>query len=121
MQGGVTDYTFKDKIANGNRVSKKVIAQQIEQVYPQIVSKHRDIVPNVFQLTTKIERLSRGYLLTFASGHNISPTAKKLEVIMNDSTGKKDFDILSVPSPNQVVIDATGLKTDITIRLRRRS
>lgn len=108
----VTDYSFKDRIKYGNRASKKVIAQQVEQVYPQVVSKHRDIVPNVFQLTSKIEKQGDAYLLTFASGHNISPAAKKLQVIINDSNDKKCFGIVSVPSPNQVLIKATDLRTD---------
>lgn len=108
----ITDYTFKDKIKNGNKQYKKVIAQQVETVYPQIVSKHKDVVPNVYQLTSRIEKKNNGYGLTFASNHNISATAKRLQVIMNDSTSKQWFDIVSIPSSNEVVIKADNIKAD---------
>jgi len=36
-------------ITNGNRPNKKVIAQQVETVYPQAVSKTTDVVPDIYQ------------------------------------------------------------------------
>jgi hypothetical protein len=48
----ITDYTYKDTIAKGNRSQKKVIAQQVEQVYPQAVSKSTDAVPDIYQRAT---------------------------------------------------------------------
>jgi hypothetical protein len=109
----VTDYSFKDKIKYGGRISKKVIAQQVEQVYPQVVSKHRDVVPNVFQVTSDIERQPDScLLLTFAGDHHISLTAKRLQVVINQHNDKKYVDIVSIPAPNQVVINAADLQTD---------
>jgi hypothetical protein len=48
----VTDYTYKDTIAKGNRPQKKVVAQQVEQVYPQAVSTNTDVVPDIYQNAT---------------------------------------------------------------------
>lgn len=48
----ITDYTFKDTVAKGNRPQKKVIAQQVEQVYPQAVSRSTDVVPDIYQKAT---------------------------------------------------------------------
>ncbi len=50
----ITDYQFKDKIGKGNGQYKKVIAQQVESIYPQAVSKLTDCIPDIYQLT-KIE------------------------------------------------------------------
>lgn len=50
----ITDYEFKDKIGKGNGQYKKVIAQQVESVYPQAVSKLTDCIPDIYQLS-KIE------------------------------------------------------------------
>ncbi|GGD82489.1 hypothetical protein GCM10011514_53210 [Emticicia aquatilis] len=50
----ITDYQFIDKIGKGNGQYKKVIAQQIESVYPQAVSNLTDCIPDIYQLT-KIE------------------------------------------------------------------
>jgi len=46
----VTDYTFIDKVEKGNGAQKKVIAQQVEQVYPQAVSTITDVVPDIYKL-----------------------------------------------------------------------
>jgi hypothetical protein len=47
----ITDYTLKDVIAKGNKLYKKVIAQQVERVYPQAVSKMTDVVPDIYKQT----------------------------------------------------------------------
>jgi hypothetical protein len=44
----VTDYRFKDVAVNGNRKQKKVIAQQVEAVFPQAVSQSCDVVPDIY-------------------------------------------------------------------------
>ncbi len=48
----VTDYTFKDKIGKGNCPEKKVIAQQVEKVYPQAVRTITDVVPDIYEKAT---------------------------------------------------------------------
>lgn len=51
-QIAITDFTFKDKVTNGPRTQKKVIAQQVEQVYPAAVSKSSGFVPDIFKKAT---------------------------------------------------------------------
>jgi hypothetical protein len=108
----ITDYRLKDRVKNGNKLYKKVIAQEVEQIYPQIVSRHTDFIPNVYQLANKIEKTVNGYLLSFISPHTISSTAKKLRLIMAEGEGMQEFDIVVIPTGNQVVIKATDIKTD---------
>ena len=48
----VTDYTYKDTISKGNGPQKKVIAQQVERVYPQAVTKSTDVVPDIYRKAT---------------------------------------------------------------------
>ena len=45
----VTDYTYIDTLAKGAGQQKKVVAQQVEKVYPQAVSRTTDVVPDIFQ------------------------------------------------------------------------
>ena len=45
----ITDYTFKDKLEKGDKLQKKLIAQQVEQVYPQAVKQTTGVVPDIFQ------------------------------------------------------------------------
>jgi Chaperone of endosialidase len=45
----ITDYTFRDVADKGARPHKKVVAQQVEQVFPQAVSQMTDVVPDIFK------------------------------------------------------------------------
>jgi len=45
----ITDYTYIDQKAKGNKVHKKVIAQEVAQVYPEAVMLSTDVVPDIYQ------------------------------------------------------------------------
>ena len=45
----VTDYHYKDKLTHGSGPQKKVIAQQVEKVYPQAVNTSKGVVPDIFK------------------------------------------------------------------------
>ncbi len=49
LQIEVTDYRYKDIVEKGNRPTKKVIAQQVEKIFPQAVNRHTDVVPDIYQ------------------------------------------------------------------------
>ena len=50
MQIEITDYRMRDTLAHGSRLTKKVIAQQVEQVYPQAVNANlTEVVPDIYQ------------------------------------------------------------------------
>lgn len=69
----VTDYRYKDTLTKGNALYKKVIAQQVEKVFPQAVSKGTDVVPDIYkaadykdgwvQLTTDLKKGDRVRLI----------------------------------------------------------
>lgn len=44
----VTNYTMKDKV-DGGKAHKKLIAQQVEKVFPQAVSRTKGTVPDIFR------------------------------------------------------------------------
>jgi hypothetical protein len=50
----ITDYTFVDK-TKGHSTMKKVIAQQVEKIFPEAVAKSISIVPDIYQLTSIID------------------------------------------------------------------
>jgi len=45
----VTDYTYIDTLAHGTDRQKKVIAQQVQAVYPQAVHLTTDVVPDIYR------------------------------------------------------------------------
>jgi hypothetical protein len=50
----ITDYKFIDKISLGNQAHKKVIAQQVESVYPLAINKTEGVVPSVFEMAKHV-------------------------------------------------------------------
>jgi hypothetical protein len=108
----ITDYRMKDRATFGNKPFKKVIAQQVEKVYPQLISKHAEFIPNVYQLTDKVTKTAGGYLLHFPRPHHLGDTARRLKAILSERSGMEAFNIVSVPSPDEVIIDAPTITTE---------
>jgi hypothetical protein len=48
----ITNYTYIDSIAHGKKQVKKVIAQELAEVYPNAVSTHTDFIPDMYALAT---------------------------------------------------------------------
>ena len=46
----ITNYHFIDTLGKGNKLYKKVIAQEVEKVYPNAVSKLTDVVPDIYKM-----------------------------------------------------------------------
>lgn len=55
MRVEVTDYTYKDTQARGNRPQKKLIGQQLLGVYDQAVSLSKDVVPDIYQTAKSLD------------------------------------------------------------------
>ncbi len=49
MQLKVTNYTFRDTVAQGKKEQKKLIAQEVEKVVPNAVSKVTNVVPDIMK------------------------------------------------------------------------
>jgi len=45
----ITDFLYKDAVEKGGRRHKKVIAQQVEQVFPEAVNNTTDVVPDIYK------------------------------------------------------------------------
>lgn len=48
----VTDYTMVDTVAKGSGRHKKVIAQQVQKVFPEAISISTDVVPDIYRKAT---------------------------------------------------------------------
>jgi len=84
----ITDYTFKDKVQNGNEVQKKVIAQQVKKVYPQAIDDSQaGIVPDIMQKTS----IKEGWIAL----ENVEvEKGEKLRIIFE--SGTEELEILEV-------------------------
>ncbi|HEX7917071.1 tail fiber domain-containing protein [Rudaea sp.] len=108
----VVDYTMKDKAKHGSRPYKKVIAQQVEEVYQQIVSRHDDFIPNVYQLGSRVEKAERGYKIGFDQPHHLSKSAKRIRMLAGETDAMQAYGIVAIPSDTEVVVDVPDLHAD---------
>ncbi len=67
----ITDYTMIDQIKD-NKLYKKVIAQELLDVYPQSVTKSRSLIPNIFVPSTKTEFKDSLLTITIDKAHELS-------------------------------------------------
>ncbi len=74
----ITNYHFIDTIGKSNKQYKKVIAQEVEKVYPDAVSKMTDVVPDIYQLA----EIKNGRV-TIA---NTLKAGERVKLITNDKT-----------------------------------
>ena len=51
----ITDYRYKDVISRGSLPQKKVIAQQLETIFPQAVSRQTNVIPDIYEKATILE------------------------------------------------------------------
>jgi Chaperone of endosialidase len=72
----VTDYTMKDAVAFGSKPFKKVIAQQVEQVYPTAVKtaglKAVTFTPDIYAVSTSVKPEKPGvYAISLDKAHDL--------------------------------------------------
>jgi hypothetical protein len=48
---------MKDVVKHGNQQYKKVIAQEVEAIYPEAVTTQTGFVPNIYQLADKVQSM----------------------------------------------------------------
>jgi hypothetical protein len=106
----ITDYTMKDKFRWGNTPFKKVIAQQVEQVYPQAVTWEKDFLPNIYSFANKVEKTDRGYLMTLDKclPASLNTGNIRLEV---QSKGRVVANLVEAPGEDQLLLKT---ETDLT-------
>jgi len=80
----ITDYKMKDK-AKGDKPYKKVIAQQVKEVYPQAISLTTEVVPDIYAVAT----IKDGYI----SLETELKAGEKVRLILEDETSL--FDVIS--------------------------
>lgn len=66
----ITDYSMKDFMAYGNKSFKKVIAQEVEEVFPQAINYSSNFIPNIYQPAT-VSLHGEEIELTIAKDHDL--------------------------------------------------
>ena len=90
----ITNYRYIDSIEKGNREVKKVIAQQVEQVYPQAVSKMTDVIPDIYQLA----EAKHGYI-------QLPTTLRKGDMVKLVLSDRNSLFEVTAANPNGFTVD----------------
>lgn len=98
----ITDYVMKDEAVYGKQQFKKVIAQEVESIYPQAVSKNgtKVFIPNVYQLSKQ-----NGPVFTFEKPIAIDEKDQQLKVY--DESGEIILGIQKI-TPSSITVDMKG-------------
>jgi Chaperone of endosialidase len=112
----ITDYMMKDKIIKGNKSFKKVIAQQVEKVYPQAVSLSTSVVPDIYSLAEKVVYDETNKTLTVSLCG--TPPAKSYDIkigekieFVHEKEGKIKAEVIEV-SGNSFIVKDWKYETD---------
>jgi len=93
----VTDYTMKDVVAFGSKPLKKVIAQQVEEVYPTAVKtvglKAVTFTPDIYAVSTSVEVEKPGvYVISLAKEHGLKD-GDIVRLITEDKNTQRNFQL----------------------------
>jgi hypothetical protein len=78
----ITDYTMRDQVQYGDKAFKKIIAQELEEVFPQAVSQHTSFLPDIYARPTQVQQQGDALLLTLPAGLPEAATAgQRLKLI----------------------------------------
>ncbi|MFI5150170.1 MAG: hypothetical protein ACHQRM_10595 [Bacteroidia bacterium] len=97
----VTDYEMKDKVLWGNKSFKKVIAQEVENVYPQVVSKTTGFIPDIYK-QAGMKKDGDLFRITFQDPLVLNGDSKRIRIITAD--GNVDLDLVSMPDVHTLLL-----------------
>ncbi|NLR77302.1 tail fiber domain-containing protein [Chitinophaga eiseniae] len=83
----VSDYQYKDQIAHGTSVYKGFIAQEVEQVFPEAVSRHADFLPDIFAKAVKVTVVNKTLNVSLKMPHHLSG-GDKVRLIVNGTSAQ---------------------------------
>lgn len=102
----VTDYRHVDEVNNGRAFTKGFIAQEVEQAYPDAVTKSSNFVPNVYAMSAQTQLAAGKMTISLTKNHEF---AVGDEVKLMLPTGdEKQTTVLAVADANTFVVDWTG-------------
>lgn len=99
----ITDYHYKDAITWGNQTFKKVIAQQVEEIFPQAVRKQTSTIPDIYSLSEKVvfDEINKKLTISLLKTYDIK-TGDKIELI-DEKNNKQLAEVENVDGKNFTV------------------
>ena len=107
----ITNYRMKDEATWGDKIFKKVIAQEVEKIYPEAVSKQTSIIPDIYALAEKVSYDSnkKELLISLSKSYDLK-TGDKIELV-HPEKGKVRA-VISAVSGNRFTVKDWLYETD---------
>jgi hypothetical protein len=99
----ISDYTYIDTISKGDKVHKKLIAQDVEKVYPEAVSTLTSFIPDIYALSEKIDYDNGLLIISLKEPHNLEPGEK---VALMSKNGQIQKIVQAVDSAYSFTVDS---------------
>ena len=99
----ITDYTYIDKINSGDKIIKKLIAQQVEEVYPNAVNKSTGFIPNIYEASISIKSIeNKKIIITLSKAHTFVK-GDKIK-LYDDKNTSIETDVLEINGENAFTV-----------------
>jgi hypothetical protein len=91
----VTDYQYIDVVGRGSQQQKKLIAQQVEKIYPEAVTRSEGFIPNIYKPSVLVsyDEDKRQLEVEMDVKHGLTQGA---EVRLITDIGKRDYKVVEV-------------------------
>jgi Chaperone of endosialidase len=92
----ITNYRMKDVATWGNQTFKKVIAQQVEEVYPEVIKMQTSVIPDIYTLAESVtyDAVTKILRVTLSKEYNIK-IGEKIELV-HPEKGKILVEVIAV-------------------------
>lgn len=95
LQIEVTDYQYIDIVQHGTDRKKGLVAQQLEQVFPEAVNRGTAFIPNIFAVVSEAQLSENSELtLTLAKAHGLQ-VGDRVKIITNNEEIEKEVVAMS--------------------------
>lgn len=81
----VVDYYYKDFISNGSNKNKGFIAQEVEKIFPDAVSKAKDFIPDIYAIAAETS-LINGVLTVSMIKEHLLIAEDRVRIITEDNS-----------------------------------
>lgn len=99
----ITDYTMIDKVLDKNSY-KKVVAQEIQEIYPQAVSKSRNVIPNIMSPAESSVFDNKTLTITLNSEHKLK-SGDHIDILSKEKK-LTDAEVIKIIDENSFVINS---------------
>jgi Chaperone of endosialidase len=101
----ITNYRMKDVATWGDKTFKKVIAQQVEEVYPEVINKTKSVIPDIYALAESVafDADTKNLRITLSKDYTIK-VGEKLELV-HPEKGKIQAEVVAVNGKTFIVKD----------------